>query len=227
MSASSTPIPDTTHLLSRAHVGQARRDLSTLTRILRELASLKLTVALFACSIVLVLIGTLAQVEMNMWEVMRDYFRCFVAIVPLRVFFPATFFAGAEWVNHIPGWFPFPGGFTLGIGLTANLLAAHLSRFRAQASGARLWSGLAVTIAGIVLTTLIVLGGHNSDGLQGTPWLSWDALWNGIRLGLVAGWVGSVVMLFTRDRSRRVSFYGLLSLSLLLGIVFDRLDPAR
>ncbi len=219
MSASSTPISETADLLSRSGARSTRREETWLMKCLVELASLKLTVGLFACSIVLVLIGTLAQVEMNMWEVMRDYFRCFVAIVPLRVFFPVTFFGGAAWVQNIPGWFPFPGGFTLGIGLALNLLAAHLYRFRTQAKGTRLWSGWAVIGVGVVLTTLIVMGGHNSDGLQGTPWLSWDALWNLMRLGLVAGWVGSVALLVTMDRSRRFSFYGLLAVSVLVGLL--------
>ena len=43
-------------------------------RIVKLLGSLKLTVALFALSLVTVLVGTLAQDEMNMLEVKQRYF---------------------------------------------------------------------------------------------------------------------------------------------------------
>ena len=58
-------------------------------QILKGFASLKLTVVLFALSIFLILIGTLAQIDMGIWEVMADYFTSWVAIVPFQVFFPS------------------------------------------------------------------------------------------------------------------------------------------
>ena len=52
--------------------------------LLKPLSSLKLTVVLFALSIFLVLTGTLAQIHMDIWEVVRDYFRTPVAWIEFR-----------------------------------------------------------------------------------------------------------------------------------------------
>ncbi|NIL98136.1 MAG: hypothetical protein GTO53_09990, partial [Planctomycetales bacterium] len=60
---------------------------------LAPLASLRLTVVLFSLAIGIVMIGTLAQIEMDMWSVMSHYFYCWLAWVPVRIFFP-------------PAWYP-------------------------------------------------------------------------------------------------------------------------
>ena len=60
--------------------------------ILGWLGSLKLTVALFALSLVTVLVGTLAQDEMNMLEVKQRYFTSWIASLHLDDFFPRRFF---------------------------------------------------------------------------------------------------------------------------------------
>jgi ABC-type transport system involved in cytochrome c biogenesis permease subunit len=60
--------------------------------ILLALASLKLTVALFALSLVIVLVGTLAQDEMNMNEVKQRYFTSWIAMMHVDDFFPQAFF---------------------------------------------------------------------------------------------------------------------------------------
>ena len=57
-------------------------------------ASLKIAVSLFAMAIFLVLAGTLAQVNKDIWEVVRDYFRTPVAWIEWRVFFPKSFLMG-------------------------------------------------------------------------------------------------------------------------------------
>ena len=48
---------------------------------LMPLASLKITIVLFALSIFLVLVGTLAQARMDIWDVVGQYFRCWIARV--------------------------------------------------------------------------------------------------------------------------------------------------
>ena len=48
----------------------------SLSGIVAAIGSLKFTVALFALSLVTVLVGTLAQDEMNMFEVKQRYFTC-------------------------------------------------------------------------------------------------------------------------------------------------------
>ncbi|MEP6169233.1 MAG: cytochrome c biogenesis protein CcsA, partial [Rhodopirellula bahusiensis] len=146
------------------------------SRLLALAGSLKFTVALFAMSIVLVLVGTLAQDEMNMQEVKQRYFLSWIAPLHLDDFFPQAFYRHSQ---PIPGILPFPGGAMIGMLLMVNLIAAKITRFRLQASGGRLFAGLAFLVAGILVAGVIVFTGHNDDGLQGTPpsWLSYDRLW--------------------------------------------------
>ena len=113
-------------------------------RVLEPAASLKLTVVLFALSIFLILAGTFAQVDKDIWEVIGLYFRCWFAWVPFQVFFPASFFPDKPLT--VPGGIYFPGGKLLGLLLAINLLSAHLIRFKAVASGSRLFGGF-VSIA--------------------------------------------------------------------------------
>src|SRR3954466_3026809 len=58
-----------------------------LSRVLAVLASLRLTVALFAASIFLISLKTLAQKDQDVWRVVNDtYFRVWFAHVEHRVF---------------------------------------------------------------------------------------------------------------------------------------------
>ena len=52
----------------------------------------KLTVVLFALAILLIFIGTLAQVTMDMWEVISLYFRSWLSWIDVTVLFPASWF---------------------------------------------------------------------------------------------------------------------------------------
>src|SRR5687768_3287393 len=85
----------------------------TIVRLLEPLASLKITVALFAMAIFLIFAGTLAQVEDDIWVVMGRYFRTWFARVELQVFFPPAFFPSRP---EVPGAFYFPGGWIIGGG---------------------------------------------------------------------------------------------------------------
>ncbi|MCC9657118.1 cytochrome c biogenesis protein [Rhodopirellula halodulae] len=160
--------------------------LSSLTpqRILAAAGSLKLTVTLFALSIILVLVGTLAQDEMNMQEVKQRYFLSWIAPLHIDDFFPQAFYRHAQ---PIPGILPFPGGAMIGALLMINLIAAKITRFRLQASGGRLAAGVGFLVAGFLVAGVIVFTGHSDDGLQGTPpsWLSYESLWAAV-LGLTA-----------------------------------------
>lgn len=91
-----------------------------LTLWINRLGSLRFTVLLLFLSIVLVFVGTLAQVDQSIWTVVRDYFRTPVAWIKLQIFFPRNL--------QIPGEFPFPGGWTLGLLLTINLLIAFTQK---------------------------------------------------------------------------------------------------
>ena len=163
--------------------------LSMLRGVVMALASMRLTVALFAMAIFIVFVGTLAQVDKDMWEVIEQYFRSLIAWVDVQVFFPRSWFP--QW-QGIPGCFPFPGGALIGAALFVNLTAAHLLRFKIQARGTRLWLGLAVLVAGGLLTWLVIASGHNKAGLQAKPPFAWATLWWWCKLGTVALWLASV-----------------------------------
>lgn len=60
------------------------------------LASLKLTVASFAASVVLIFVGTLAQVDDEIWRVMAEYFKPWALLVPAEVMFPSTWFPSMQ-----------------------------------------------------------------------------------------------------------------------------------
>jgi hypothetical protein len=117
-------------------------NLSTLWRDLRAfLISLKLTVAMIAFSIVLVLAATLDQVNLGVWAVQQKYFHCFVVYWNFGDFSLAVF----------------PGGYTIGGLLLLNLIAAHIYRFKLswRKSGIYLaHSGLILLLAGELFTGL-------------------------------------------------------------------------
>ena len=160
--------------------------------VLNALGSLKLTVALFACSMVIVLVGTLAQDEMNMFEVKQRYFTSWIAWTHVDDFFPQAFFPHSR---TITGVFPFPGGAMIGMLLMLNLVAAKITRFRVNATGGQLAGGVAFLALGAAVAALIVSSGHSASGLQGTPPFSYEALWRMVQgtlgIGCVAALVGA------------------------------------
>ncbi|HEX4132079.1 MAG TPA: cytochrome c biogenesis protein CcsA [Pirellulales bacterium] len=175
--------------------------LGALRRVVEPLASLKLTVAVFAMAILLIFVGTLAQSEQDIWQVMTKYFRAPYVWVPLQVFFPPAFFPSRP---QVPGGFPFPGGFTLLALAFVNLTAAHALRFKVQARGSRLTTGLAVIAVGIVMTVLVILGGDNKEGVLEVSWVDWSSLWKAFLAMLGAGWFAAVYGLKNIERSRRI-----------------------
>ncbi|MGE0605998.1 MAG: cytochrome c biogenesis protein CcsA [Pirellulales bacterium] len=185
--------------------------------VLQPLASLKLTVVLFALAIFLVFVGTLAQVQQDIWEVVHGYFRCWFAWVDFQIFFPQSFFPSKP---EVGGGFYFPGGWLIGGAMFINLLAAHAVRFKVQAKGTRLWAGLGVIGLGVVVTTLVILSGSNEDGLQGEPMVSWSAMWASFKVALIALWlvgVGAVLgMPAERKLERRALYGGLAALAVLI-----------
>ena len=158
--------------------------------VLQALGSLKMTVALFAVSIVLVLVGTLAQDELNMQEVKQRYFLSWIAPLHLDDFFPQAFYRHTD---PIRGVIPFPGGALVGTLLLINLIAAKITRFRIQASGTKLGAGIAFLLLGVATAAGIVFLGHNDDGLQGEPPISYNQLW-AIMLAFVAVAAAGTVM---------------------------------
>ncbi|EMI41419.1 cytochrome c biogenesis protein [Rhodopirellula sp. SWK7] len=167
-------------------VGTKTGQTSIAYQFLAAIGSLKMTVVLFALSIVLVLVGTLAQDEMNMQEVKERYFLSWIAPLHIDDFFPQAFYRHD---TPIPGVIPFTGGALIGFLLMVNLIAAKITRFRLQAKGGRLAAGLAFLALGIGIAGVVVFLGHNDDGLQGTPpeWLGYERLWALIIATLAVG----------------------------------------
>jgi ResB-like family len=104
-----------------------------LDRIFKFFSSLKLTVVLLGFAVVLVFLGSLAQVDEGLYQAQSRWFRSFF------VWWGPE---GARW--KVPF---FPGGYLIGTSLLANLIAAHIKRF--QLTWKKL--GINVTHAGIIL----------------------------------------------------------------------------
>ncbi|MCA9133758.1 MAG: hypothetical protein KDA45_11410, partial [Planctomycetales bacterium] len=152
--------------------------------LLRMLGSLKLTVTMFALGIFIILFGTLAQDEMDLAEVKREFFNSWIAHIPLDILFPVTLFPHD--MPYLGGWgFYFPGGATIGLILLINLLAAKTTRFSMQAKGLQFYTGLAVSLIGAALLLAVIVAGHAADGLQGKPPISYDTLWTWLKGGFV------------------------------------------
>ena len=118
---------------------------SELIRWLKPLTSLKLTIFCLACAMVLVLLGTLDQVHIGVYEAENRYFKSlFLFWTP-----PNTEF-------RIP-WFP--GGYIVGTLLLVNLIAAHLARFRLtwkKAGILLLHSGLILLLVGQLFADIFI-----------------------------------------------------------------------
>ncbi len=202
-------IEDTSHSHSDIDSGEGRDpDLSgnVVTRLLSAVGSPRLTTFLFVTAIGLILLGTLSQVYQDMWEVIEGYFRSWVVLVELKVLFPPSFFTWAlhtDWDALAINRFPFPGGALIGSLLFINLLAAHITRFKVKARGARLVVGLVVLAAGAVTTWLVIDAGHNRHGVQGEPMLAWSTLWILIQIGLVALFLACVAAFVYVWRAKR------------------------
>ena len=188
-------------LESAAGRRRGRDEVAPAWRLLRAAGSLKITVAMFLAGIFLLFVGTLAQDEMNLPDVKREYFNSWIARVPLADFFPVTIFGESK----LTGWFPFPGGATVGLVLLVNLVAAKLTRFHAHARGPRLVAGTLVAAAGGLLTLLVILSGHYADGLQGRPPIDYGTVWRLVQGAAVAGTVGLVWLAVAGRDLRRLT----------------------
>ncbi|HEY1784919.1 MAG TPA: cytochrome c biogenesis protein ResB, partial [Pirellulales bacterium] len=192
------------------------RQRGLLHTILSPLASLRLTVALFALAIVLIFAGTLAQVNKDIWEVMNLYFRAWVAWIPLQIFFPPVFFPR---LGPVSGGFYFPGGFLIASAMAVNLLAAHGVRFTVQARGARLAAGLAVLALGVLVTWLVVLGGSDKEIVEGSVGLNVSWLWGGVEAALGMLWLSLLYGIWEVGAARRWERRLLIAAGAIIGIV--------
>jgi ResB-like family len=107
-------------------------------RFINFFTSLRLTVVCLALALILVFVGTLAQVQIGLYAAQSEYFRSF-------------FVYWTPKGTHLK--IPFlPGGWLLGLVLLVNLLAAHIKRFHLS----RKKIGIILIHAGLIL----LLGGQ-------------------------------------------------------------------
>jgi hypothetical protein len=103
------------------------------SRLIKIFTSLRLTVVLLAFAILLVFIGTLAQVDEGLYNAQARYFRQWIVF-------------GLDIFDHrIP--LILPGGYLIGTLLLINLICAHIYRF--QLSVKKI--GIQLTHAGVIL----------------------------------------------------------------------------
>src|SRR5580693_5990452 len=102
-------------------------------RLIKIFTSLRLTVVLLAFAIILVFIGTLAQVDEGLYNAQARYFRQWL-VLGLDLF-----------GTRVP--IILPGGYLIGTLLLINLLAAHIYRF--QFSVKKI--GIQLAHAGVIL----------------------------------------------------------------------------
>lgn len=195
MATGSMPIPS----LSTTHVVKSSVR-ETAWELLRALGSLKITVVMFLAANFLLFVGTLAQDEKSLPEVKAEYFNCWVAQVPFSDFFPVTIFGEST----LTGWFPFPGGATIGLILLVNLIAAKATRFHIAAKGSRLLWGGVVSVVGGLLALLVILTGHRTDGLQGKPPIAYETVWQLMQIGSAVAAVGLAAVALSGKRRRLV-----------------------
>ncbi len=187
-----------------------------LLKWLMPLASLRLTVVLFVAAIFLVFAGTLAQMDKDIWQVVKLYFRTPLAWIDFQIFFfflPA--FTGTRW--EVPGGFYFPGGFTIGLLMFVNLLAAHALRFKVQASGLRLWAGLGVIALGCLLTWMVVVTSSARETIEHAAPVSYAALWIVMKWTLALLWAVGAYLAWQLDRSRKIERWLLIGGEIVVG----------
>jgi len=118
------------------------------------LTSLRVTIVLLGCAIILVFVGTVAQADEGLYQVQDRYFRHWYVL------------GTTLWGHHLP-WFLWPGGYTLGFGLLINLVAAHIKRFQWKMSK----FGIHLTHLGIII---LLVGQLSTDMLQQESTMSFN-----------------------------------------------------
>jgi len=175
-------------------------------------------VTLFALAIFLIFVGTLAQKDQDVWQVVNDtYFRVWFAQIDFLTFerLVQLFFKRVEW--NLSGGFYFPGGKLIGSLLFLNLAAAHALRFRIAAAGRRLYVGWATIVAGLIITYLVIQSGMNAAVESELSPAFCDLLWQVFRGSLAAlVLAGAYMLVFFGGRMRAAEWYVLLVTNLVL-----------
>src|SRR3954454_22077232 len=115
-----------------------------LDHLTKIFSSMRLTVVCLGLGLVLVFIGTLAQVDLGLYKAQNEFFRSFF------IFWGPQ---GASWKIPV-----FPGGYLIGGVLLINLVAAHFMRFAWTRKKAGIWMvhvGVILLLLGQLLTDML------------------------------------------------------------------------
>lgn|GEM_PF-160832 len=184
---------------------------AAVVRVLEVLGSLKLTCVLFVLSMVIVFTGSLAQSRRDVWQVMEQYFRTWVAHIDVQDLFPPSMFSGFAQSLGVEDFgvavastihihrIPFPGGWSIGLVMLLNLTTAHALRFKVRARGNRLAAGLGLILTGLIMTAAVVWTGNMQTGVEfGNTLLPAETIWYLMLVGLaIAGLAGIATALVT------------------------------
>ena len=207
---------------------------SSVKYVLQPLSSLKLTVVLLAMSAFIVLAGTLAQVDADVWEAVRKYFRIdMTELVRSRsikevflhlfvwidgqIFAPPAFFPSKPDLKPWVGFW-FPRGWTIGAVMMANLFSAHLVRFKKQATGVPLYAGLGVILLGAILTWAVIATASTADAIQTNTVIGYDRVWQLMGLSILAI-SGCLVFVGLSDGNKPIERLLFLGSAILAGLV--------
>lgn len=197
---------------------------------IRMLASLKLTCVLLLFSMVIVFAGSLAQAQEDVWPVVGQYFRTWVAHIEIRHLFPPSMFPGLmdyDWSRlGMLQTIPFPGGWSIGTVMFINLLSAHALRFKVRASGGKLLAGIGIVLLGAAMTTFVIVVGNTQKGVESantllTPLQIWYVMLG--LLGITAAIPLATAFLKNKSTPERIvliasgSLIGLLFLYFVIG----------
>ncbi|MEJ7591241.1 MAG: cytochrome c biogenesis protein CcsA [Planctomycetaceae bacterium] len=176
-------------------------------RVLEVVGSLKLTCLMFALSMVIVFVGSLAQSRRDVWQVMEQYFRTWVAKIDVQDLFPPSMFSdvaqyygvedfGAMVASKLGPFqsLPFPGGWTIGLIMLINLTAAHSLKFEVRARGLKLTAGIVLVVLGMLLTYAVVVTGNMQMGVEfgENTLLSKESIWLLMLGGLAVAGISAV-----------------------------------
>jgi hypothetical protein len=112
-------------------------------------SSLRLTVFCLAVGLILVFVGTLAQVEIGLYKAQNEFFRSFFIYWGPK---------GAHWKIPV-----FPGGYLVGGVLLINLVTAHFRRFKLTRKKVGIWMihiGVMLLLLGQLLTDVLSRESH-------------------------------------------------------------------
>jgi hypothetical protein len=112
--------------------------------LIKLFTSLRLTVVCLAFAVLLVFLGTLAQVDLGLYKAQNEFFRSFF------VFWGPK---NADWKIPV-----LPGGYLVGGVLLINLIASHVMRFKLTRAKAGIWMvhfGLILLLLGQLGTDLL------------------------------------------------------------------------